>query len=216
MYRQRVGAEDLFFNASIQLWRVAQADVEAPFISPTPILPSVPLTADNDQETTALEDRLLSNSRHPAVDFLSTFRSRLRIHGLLGIYGTFGADRLPSILSLTSVLGCSVPLSSLKPALKSSPWNSRISQAASLPAGQDGQPTDSTASGASSASTCSPAPTNQDTAYATSLERFFVPIPNYEAVDHPADTASPTNAQPELPSHGPGRRWHILRQENIK
>ncbi|PLW50855.1 hypothetical protein PCASD_01133 [Puccinia coronata f. sp. avenae] len=83
-------------------------------------------------------------------------------------------------------------------------------------AGQDGQPTDSTASGASSASTCSPAPTNQDTAYATSLERFFVPIPNYEAVDHPADTASPTNAQPELPSHGPGRRWHILRQENIK
>ncbi|PLW50944.1 hypothetical protein PCASD_01180 [Puccinia coronata f. sp. avenae] len=72
-------------------------------------------------------------------------------------------------------------------------------------AGEGSQPTDSTASGASSASTSSPAPTNEDTAYATSLERFLVTLSDYEAVDRPADTASPTKTQPELPSHGPGR-----------
>ncbi|PLW13742.1 hypothetical protein PCANC_01332 [Puccinia coronata f. sp. avenae] len=72
-------------------------------------------------------------------------------------------------------------------------------------AGEGSQPTDSTASGGSSASTSSPAPTNEDTAYATSLERFLVTLSDYEAVDRPADTASPTKTQPELLSHGPGR-----------
>ncbi|PLW24974.1 hypothetical protein PCANC_25305 [Puccinia coronata f. sp. avenae] len=70
------------------------------------------------------------------------------------------------------------------------------------PAGPDDQPTDPTTSRVNSLPTSLPAPTYDDTAYATDLDQFLVPIRDYEAADPNEDASSQTNTQSELPPDG--------------